>query len=158
MGRSSYLIPYIYQTIPYLTIAYHTTPYHTTPRHATPRHTTPHHTTPHHTTPHHTTLHHTIPNHIHLHTHSFIFSSRVYLYIYIKIFSVLLQIGLASSLPYVCSAVVSPTWGYFIDVLRSKKYISTITGRKLSSFIGKYINGCSDIRRFHILDILTCKL
>ena len=51
------------------------------------------------------------------------------------------QIGLASSLPYVVSGVVSPVWGYFIDVLRRKKYITTRNVRKLSSFIGKNTKG-----------------
>ena len=45
-------------------------------------------------------------------------------------------IGLASSLPYVMAAIFSLAWGYFIDVLRSRKYISTTNSRKLSSFVG----------------------
>ncbi|CAB3996566.1 vesicular glutamate transporter 3 isoform X2 [Paramuricea clavata] len=50
-------------------------------------------------------------------------------------------IGLASSLPYVLSAVLCPAWGYFIDVLRSKRYISTTNARKFSSFIGAGVSG-----------------
>ncbi|CAB3996565.1 vesicular glutamate transporter 2-like [Paramuricea clavata] len=50
-------------------------------------------------------------------------------------------IGFASSLPYFLSAVLSPTWGYFIDVIRSKRYISTTNARKLSSFIGAGVSG-----------------
>ncbi|XP_028408924.1 vesicular glutamate transporter 1-like [Dendronephthya gigantea] len=45
-------------------------------------------------------------------------------------------IGFTSSLPYVLSAVLTPCWGYFIDVLRSKKYISTTNSRKLSHIVG----------------------
>ncbi|CAB3996568.1 vesicular glutamate transporter 1-like [Paramuricea clavata] len=45
-------------------------------------------------------------------------------------------IGFASSLPYVVAGIMCPAWGYFIDVLRSKRYISTTNARKLSSFIG----------------------
>ena len=49
------------------------------------------------------------------------------------------QIGFTSSLPYVFCLIISPLWGYTVDVLRSKKYITTIFARRLSSFIGIYM-------------------
>ncbi|XP_046849917.1 vesicular glutamate transporter 1-like [Xenia sp. Carnegie-2017] len=50
-------------------------------------------------------------------------------------------IGFTSSIPYVVAGLLTPAWGFFIDMLRKRKYLSTTNARKLSYLFGAGIGG-----------------
>lgn len=48
--------------------------------------------------------------------------------------------GLRSALPYAIQCVTSVLWGFFVDILHSKNYISVAVVRKLSTSIALYVS------------------